>query len=311
MAKLFQGPVFSLPMFFKSDGSLDIASLENYTHQICSLNDVEAVYSMSYNTRYMQLSIDEIIFINKLIFSICETYSVPFICGHPITCTKDGLRDYLRKLNLAGKATISVLYPERYFNIPSPLLDYHLAPVELGYDVLIHEMKLVSGFNGSLVDWDLQILKELLSNKNVIGMKEDSKNNDLARPLLQTYSSTKNIIIAGGGKRRALELRSEGLNTWLNGSFMMFPELCSAFMEAWRNNDELSLDRYIELVEAPLFDGIINRYGWHVGHKAVLAARGFCELVERSPMPVVSSTEMLQITQSVKAIEEKSRNLLL
>lgn len=310
MAKLFKGPVFSLPMFFKSDGSIDIASLESYAHKICNISDIQAVYSMSYNTRYMQLSNDEIIYINRLIYSICESYSVPFICGHPITCTEDELTNYLKKLGLAGKITISVLYPERYFNIPKQILDYHLAPVSLGYDVLIHEMKLVSGFDGSLVDWNLNILSKLLSHDKVTGIKEDSKNDVIARSMLRTFSKKKNIIIAGGGKRRAMNLRREGLETWLNGSFMMFPELCGAFMTAWRNNKEDELSRYIELIEAPLFDRIINKYGWHVGHKAVLAARGFCKLAERSPMPVVPQKEFAGIQQSVQVIEENCKALL-
>lgn len=310
MTRLYQGPVFSLPMFFNSDQSLDITALENYTHKICNVPDLQAVYSMSYNTRYMQLSDEEIISVNKLIYSICESYSVPFICGHPITCTQNALLDYLRKLDLAGKATVSVLYPERYFNIKDQLLEYHLAPVSLGYDVLIHEMKLVSGFDGSLVDWDLNLLDELVSHQKVIGLKEDSKNDAIAGPLLNRFSKTKNIIIAGGGKRRAMALREKGIKTWLNGSFMMFPELSGYFMQAWQNNDEDALEQYIELIETPLFDGIINVYGWHVGHKAVLAARGFCELEERSPMPVVNQNEMNNILQSVRTIEGNLRMLL-
>lgn len=310
MTKLFRGPVFSMPMFFNSDQSLDIKALEIYTHKICNVPDIQAVYSMSYNTRYMQLSDDEIVFVNTLIYNICESYSIPFICGHPITCTQNTLLDYLRKLDLAGKATISVLYPERYFNIKDQLLEYHFAPVSLGYNILIHEMKLVSGFDGSLVDWDLNLLDELLSHEKVIGLKEDSKNDAIAGSLLDGFSKTKNIIIAGGGKRRAMTLREKGIKTWLNGSFMMFPELSGHFMKAWNNNNEDALEQYIELIEAPLFDGIINFYGWHVGHKAVLAARGFCELEERSPMPVVSQKEMNNILQSVRTIEENSRMLL-
>ena len=304
MIRPFKGPIFSCPMFFDDDLNIDYKSLEAYLTKICSLKDVNALYSMSYNSRYMQLSEKEICDVNRFIYSICKAFSVSFICGHPITCTKDSLLTYADNLDLAGEAALSILYPERYFGIAEALIEYHLAPISLGYEVLVHEMKLISGFDGTLIDWDLSVLDSILKHDMVTGIKEDSKNDDISIPLIKKYANKKNIIIAGGGKRRAMALEKYGIQCWLNGSFMMFPELYEPFMSAWNSKNTNFLNKYIEIVEAPLFAEVLNRYGWHVGHKAVLAARGFCALNERSPMPVLQAKDFAIVKEKVFQIEK-------
>jgi len=258
----------------------------------------------------MQLSDEEIIHINQVAYSICSDKNIPFICGHPFTSTKDTLLRYCEKLNLAGKASISVLYPERYFGIKKALIDYHTAPISLGYDVLIHQMKLVSGFNGSLIDWEQIVLENLLNNKQVIGMKEDSKNDLIAIPFIKKFADIKNIIVAGGGKERAMSLRKHGLKSWLNGSFMMFPEMCPYYMKALENNDQEFLNNYIEKVERVLFREVVGKYGWHVAHKAVLSIRGFCKYVERPPMPVLDFNEMDNVKLIVNKIENNLEKIV-
>jgi dihydrodipicolinate synthase/N-acetylneuraminate lyase len=244
MHKKYDGPVFSVPMFFNEDHSIDYRSLENYLLKISNMSCVQAIYSMSYNTRYMQLSFDEVIQVNQFISKICSDRSVSFICGHPITCTEADLIKYAEKLDLSGQATMSVLYPERYFGINKVLYEYHQAPISLGYDILIHEMKLTSGFDGSLIDWQIDNLSTLLEHPKVTGIKEDSKNDDIATEMISRYGNDKNIIVAGGGKRRAMQLRSVGLRTWLNGSLMMFPEIGDRFMRAYNECDQQFLTRF-------------------------------------------------------------------
>ena len=56
-----EGAVFSVPMFFKKNLDVDIISLEKYLRKCLSIKSIEVIYAMAYNTRFRQLSNNEIL----------------------------------------------------------------------------------------------------------------------------------------------------------------------------------------------------------------------------------------------------------
>ena len=70
-----KGAVFSVPMFFKSDKSIDFRSLDNYLIKCLENDTVEAIFSMAYNTRYRQLNSEELFEVNKKCCQLASTYN--------------------------------------------------------------------------------------------------------------------------------------------------------------------------------------------------------------------------------------------
>lgn len=295
-----RGAVFSVPMFFKQDKSVDFHSLKSYLITCLKSEGVEAIFSMAYNTRYRQLTDEELFEVNKLCCQLANKYNKKAIIGHAYTITNSELNDYCNAIKKYNPYAISLLYPERYYGIDSALIDFFSIPKKSGIPVLIHEQKLVSGFDGSLIDWPKELLTAVFQDSNVIAVKEDSKNDQITADVMNMSRKFNfDVIVAGGGKKRVRKLIKEiDLKCWLNGSLMLFPEISKQVCDAYLNQNEAFTNMYEEKIETPYFDEVISKLGWHVGHKAALHILGYCELEERNPMPTISK-DKLEIYKSL------------
>ncbi|MBB87549.1 MAG: hypothetical protein CMP06_09650 [Xanthomonadales bacterium] len=280
-------------MFFRADESIDWPALEGYLGRIAPNAGVACLYAMAFNTRYLQLSVDEIHAVNRLTCEAARDKGVPAIVGHPIGQQEaDLLRFCERAASEYQPDAISVLFPERYFGQDAPVLSYLEAPVRAGLSCFIHQMKLVSGFDGSLVDWPEALLDQALGLPGVVGMKEDSKDDAIACDLLARFGETHSIVIAGGGKRRAAELAKAGhLRSWLNGSLMLDSKPAGAIYQAIMDGDAPTVQRYLETIERPYFDEVVGPLGWHVAHKLALEVAGYGTRHERKPMTTATSAQ--------------------
>lgn len=289
--KVFEGAVFSVPMFFEASGKIDFRSLQSYLELCCEQKSIRVLYSMAYNTRYMQLSYNEILQVNKLVCEIASGAGKLSIVGHPLNLTSNELTDYVEAVSSFNPYAFSILYPERYFSNNEAIVDYLNIPQKFSQNLVIHEMQLISGFNGQLINWPTDLLEQAMRLPNCVGIKEDSKDDSITELAIDIASETKtNIILAGGGKRRAIRfLETRGLKTWLNGSLMLDPKKADKVNSIFLSNDKELIGKYITNIEEPYFDEFIANVGWHVGHKFALSRAGYCENKERAPMPTLST----------------------
>lgn len=301
-----RGAVFSVPMFFKQDKSVDYEALKNYLIICLKSEGVEAIFSMAYNTRYRQLTNKELFEVNKLCCQLANKHDKKAIIGHAYTITNSELNDYCNAIKKYNPYAISLLYPERYYGIDSALIDFFSIPKKRGIPVLIHEQKLVSGFDGSLIDWPQELLTSVFQDSNVIAVKEDSKNDKITEYVMNmSRKSNFDVIVAGGGKKRVRKLIKEiDLKCWLNGSLMLFPEISKQVFDAYLNKNESFMNWYEENIETPYFDKVISKFGWHVGHKAALHVLGYCDLEEREPMPKLSLEKLSLVKEIVLKMKE-------
>lgn len=306
-----QGSIFSIPMFFKKDKSIDFISLKNYIIKCLDNPGVDVIYAMSYNTRLRQLNFEEIVEVSKLCCELANSFGKKAIVGHPYTITNDEFHNYCQIVKEFNPFAISVLYPERYYAINQPLVDFYSVPKNSGLKVLVHEQKLVSGFDGSLIDWPDNLINEVFKDDNIIAVKEDSKNDIITKKILElSEKSDLNIIVAGGGKIRARKLIKEAnLKCWLNGSLMLFPEITDKIVNAYLNDDKNLIEWYEKNIEIPYFDLLIKKVGWHIGHKAALHFLGYCELEERAPMPQMSTEDFNSFKPLLEELKSKARNI--
>ena len=262
MDKELPGLTISSPLFFNADESIDYDTLGRYLDDVCVNKHVSAVYSMAYNTRYRMLSDDEVLEVNRFITRRVKSRGHKVYVGHPYIFTRESLDAYLFEIAKDSPDGISMLYPERYYGIDDPIIEFLRAPLKHGLGVVLHEMKLVSGFNGELIDWPLSLLEKVFEEVPLIAIKEDSKSNDVTQLVLDlAKKSGVHCVLAGGGKIRAEEFIRRGMLTWLNGSTMFLPKLIDRTYLAFVDSDENYKEWYLEYVERPFFSQIVSNCG--------------------------------------------------
>ena len=129
--------------------------------------------------------------------------------------------------------------------------------------------------------------------KSVYQVYKDASINNNWNEILTEECKKNNVacILAGGGKSRVLKFITKGLTTWLNGSTMFCPKVIDLIYSAIMRNQTDTINYYIENIEKPFFNDVVNRYGWHISHKAALEFFGYGKRYERFPHPSLSSED--------------------
>lgn len=308
--KELPGLTISSPLFFNSDESIDYDTLGRYLDDVCANNYVSAVYSMAYNTRYRMLSNDEVLDVNRFITRRVKAYGHKVYVGHPYIFTLESLNTYLAEIAKDEPDGISMLYPERYYGIDEPVIEFLKTPLKHGLNVVLHEMKLVSGFNGELVEWPLSLLEKVFEEVTLVAIKEDSKSNDVTNLVLDlSKNHGVHCVLAGGGKIRAEEFIQQGMTTWLNGSTMFLPRLIDKTYLAFIKNDTAYKEWYLKNIERPFFDEVVKKFGWHLAHKAALEYFGYGCRSERFPHAEMTNKDYMTASQTFGKIFDSYMNL--
>ncbi len=309
--KEYPGLTVSIPLFFNKDESIDYQTLNRYIEDLGTQKHISAIYSMAYNTRYRMLSDEEVYSLNIKILELTKKNGIACYVGHPYIFDRGRLENYLKEIAKFNPAGISMLYPERYYNIDEPLLEFLEMPAKFGMKVVLHEMKLISGFNGDLINWPEKLLRKVIKLDSVIGVKEDSKDDAVTRFVLdECKKNNVKCILAGGGKLRALKFIDEGLDTWLNGTTMFFPKAIDVIYPAVMNRDMETINYYNENIEKPFFQKIVNKCGWHLAHKAALEFFGYGQRYERFPHAILPDKDFIQLSSIFSNIKKSLEKLV-
>jgi len=294
--KKYPGLTVSIPLFFNQDESIDYQTLFRYINDIGKQKQISAIYSMAYNTRYRMLSDEEVLNLNIKILELTNKNKIDCYVGHPYVFDRVRLENYLQEISKHKPSGISMLYPERYFGIDKPIIEFLEMPAKFGLKVVLHEMKLISGLDGELVNWPEKLLRKAIKLDSVIGVKEDSKDDEITSIVFDECKKQDVMcILAGGGKTRALKYITKGLNTWLNGTTMFYPKAIDIIYPAVMNNDTKIINYYNENIEKPFFNNVVKKYGWHLSHKAALEFFGYGKRHERFPHAILADKDFQKI----------------
>ncbi|MDA8554976.1 hypothetical protein N9K98_07165 [Luminiphilus sp.] len=306
----FPGLTISCPLFFNSDESIDFETLERYLDNVCQNKNISAVYSMAYNTRYRMLRDDELLEVNAFVIKKVKSFGHSVYVGHPYVFTRSSLDKYLSSIANLKPSGVSMLYPERYYGLDDFVIEFLRAPFHHGIDVVLHEMKLVSGFDGSLVDWPVQLLERVFDEVPLVAVKEDSKSDEIALRVLELCKQKGvHFVLAGGGKVRALKFLDKGMTTWLNGSTMFLPQLIDRTYTAFVAGDKTYQAQYLDTIEKPFFEAVVSKHGWHLAHKAALEFFGYGERFERFPHARMSNASYASVKPTLEQISVSSRDI--
>lgn len=306
-----KGPVFSIVTPFNSDDSIDYKSLEKYVDYAYK-QGAKNFYVMGYNSRYSELSWDEIkelnAFVTKKVKSLDSSNLM--IVADPLHCSTKVSLEFAKHAEEVGADIISIICREKYYSDEQILAHYKYINDNSNIGILIHEMPFLSGYGGPSVNWPLSLLDKICSLEHVVAVKEDAKDDAYSKEVIETIKDKVSIVISGGGVRQWLRFAEDGCQAWLNGFGVFEPKLELNFWKAYREKNEKILTDIIEKIEVPFFANGVKKHSWHLTIKAALESRGHMSRHERLPMLALSNEKAKEISDLLSSlpIEELMRD---
>ena len=287
---------------FDSNNKIDFEGIKRYIDYLYS-GGARKFYAMAYNSRYSQLTDNEILDLNtfciKYVKSIDNDNIV--IVGDPIHCSTETSLEFAQKAKEDGADMISLIVREKFFDDQQVLDHYNYIGEKSNFPILVHEMPFLSGMNGKQMNWPLSLLNKLKTIPHIVAIKEDAKDFKMTKQILKLEPDIK--IIIAGRKKTLLDYKEYGARAYLNGISIIDARIGELFWKAWNENDKDLIDNIISKIEDPFFETVVKKYGWHRCNKAILEAAGFFSRKERMPMPELNDTEFEEIKSSLKIIK--------
>ncbi|MDW7695811.1 dihydrodipicolinate synthase family protein [Flammeovirgaceae bacterium SG7u.111] len=286
------GPVFSIMTPFKEDESIDFASLEKYLEKIHEAGG-NIFYVMGYNSRYSQLSWEEIKtlnqFVSKKVKELDKNHIM--IVADPLHCSTKTSIEFANHAEKIGADMISLIVRERFYSEDQIFNHYNLIAQNSSTAILIHEMPFLNGYGGPTVNWPISLLDRLADLEHVVAVKEDAKDDAYSKDVVAKLRDRVSIVISGGGKRQWLRFADIGCQAWLNGIGVFEPKLATLFWQYYQNGNKDGYMKIIEEVEVPFFERGVQKYSWHLTIKAALEARGIMKRKDRMPLQELGENE--------------------
>lgn len=284
--KKIRGPVFSvLTPFNPITEDIDYESLEKYIQNIYDAGG-NVFYVMAYNSRYSQLTFEEIKELNAFVARKVKELSSQniVIVADPPHCSTKVSIEYSKHAENSGADLISLIVRERFYSEDQIFKHYQLINNSCGIGMLIHEMPFLNGLGGPLVNWPLSLLDRIADLQNVVAIKEDAKDDTYSIEVIKTLKDRLSIIISGGGKSQWLRFGDQGCQAWLNGIGVFEPKIATSFWKAWKKNKKDYCNRIINEIEKPFFEYGVQKYGWHLAIKVALEHFNVMSRHDRMPL---------------------------
>jgi len=297
------GPFYTIFTPFSEDDSIDYEVLEKYL-TLLYMQGARKFYAMAYNSRYSQLTHEEILVLNAFCVKILKDLDQNniVIVGDPIHCsTKESLK-FSQHAKESGADLISLIMREEYFSDEQVLEHFSIIGRGSDFPLLVHEMPFLSGADGSQMHWPQSLLKKLPKIPEIAALKEDAKDFEVACQAFELEPEIK-VILAGGGKSRFREFFPRGARCWLNGISIIDASIGEEFWQAIQSNDVETQDFIIDKLETPFFGGVTKKYGWHRTNKALLQAAGLMHRRDRMPLKHLSDNEFLDVVEVYKQVQ--------
>lgn len=287
---------------FCADQSINYEELEKYISVLFS-QGARKFYVMAYNSRYSQLTSNEIFELNEFCIKLTKRLDSNniIIVGDPIHCSTKETIEFTKHAKEVGADLVSLIVREKYFSDEQILDHYAMVGNETGMAILVHEMPFLSGADGSQIQWPLSLLKSLKTIPQIAALKEDAKNFDVTCSALELEPDIR--IIIAGVKASFMQYRDHGARAYLNGISIIDARIGELFWKSYETNDQETIQFIIEELEAPFFDQCAAKFGWHRVNKAILQAAGLMHRRDRMPLKHLSDAEFILVQSIYQKIE--------
>jgi len=297
---MIKGPVFSIITPFKNNGKyIDYESLENYINFLYE-GGARIFYAMAFNTRYLLMSEDEILKVNEIVIKKVKSYSDTYvIVGDPLDCSTDTSIRFAQHAKENGADMISLIYRAYLFFDDHVYEHYKKVAETVDIDILVHEMPFNKGIpaiqDGS---WSLDLLNRLADIPNVKAIKEDTKNDEYTRKIVDLLSDRVDVIVSGNGLQQWLKV-SDKCQAWLSGIGNFAPKLEVDFFKT----QDMEI---IEKVEKPFF-WCKDNLSWHLSIKSALEHLGIMSREERMPYIALNNVQHKKVTDIIDEIRNSKK----
>lgn len=301
--KKIKGPVFSIVTPFLPNDEIDFDALDKYISYAYK-QGAKNFYVMGYNSRFSELSWDEIKTLNKFVTTKVKSLNPNnlMIVADPLHCSTKVSLEFAKHAEEIGADVISLICREKFYSEDQIFAHFNYVAQNSNIGILIHEMPFLSGYGGPSVNWPITLLDRICSLEHVVAVKEDAKDDDYSREVVKTIKDKVSIIISGGGKRQWLRFADQGCQSWLNGIGVFEPGLAVNFYNKYLEGDKKFVENIIENIEVPFFERGVKRFGWHLTIKAALEARGHMSRYERLPMLALDDKNAMQIKELINCL---------
>lgn len=302
-----EGCVYTVFTPYDEQENIDYESLERYLNHLY-IGGARKFYVMAYNSRYSQLKHSEIMELNEFCIKLLKRLDPEnlVVVGDPIHCSTKESTEFAVHAKETGADLISLIVREKYFN-DEQILD-HFAEVgrNSNMPILVHEMPFLSGYDGTQMHWPHSLFRKLPSIPEIVALKEDAK--DFETTCLALELEPRIRVVIAGRKSTLMQYKPFGAKSYLNGISMLDARIGEAFWQAWKNDDQKTIDFILNQLEAPFFDQCASKYGWHRTNKALLQAAGFMHRRDRMPLKHLNDTEYQEVVtvhnQVAKSIQD-------
>ena len=303
------GPVFTIFTSFNDDLSIDYESIDRYIQYLYD-GGARIFYVMPYNSRYSQLSEKEIYDLNE--FCVKSVKSIDsnniIIVADPIHCSTETTLNFTNHAKECGADAISLIVREKFFSDEQVINHFSFIAEKTNFPIVVHEMPFLSGKNGKQMHWPKSLLEKLKTIPQIVAIKEDAKDEEMAEFVLSLQPDIK--IIFAATKRIFTPLKKYGLSSYLNGISIIDARIAIKFWESWNNNDLEVMNFIIENIEDPFFLGPVKKYGWHMCNKALLQSIGLMNRIDRMPMPTLTDDKYQEIIECSNEIRNKIEEIV-
>ena len=224
---------------------------------------------MPYNGRYSQLSMDEILSLNRFVIkeSKVANKETLVIVSDPIHCSTADSIKFAVDAKKNGADLFSSICREKFYS-NEQIISHYEKLGDANIPIFIHNMPFLSATDSQIIHWPIDLVYNLSKLDHVFAMKEDTKDINYAKKLMELPIEAK--LIFAGRKSYLLELIDLNIDGYLNGISMINPAISHHFWELYKNKKIKDLSDFVKKVDDPFWDVLVKRLGWHRCNKASL-----------------------------------------
>lgn len=302
LKKRLDGPFYTIFTPFAEDESVDFDVLRSYLTTLYN-QGARKFYAMAYNSRYSQMKQSEIMEMNAFCAKTLKDLDKEniVIVADPIHCSTEESLEFAVHAKESGADIISLIMREKYFSDEQVLEHFSYIGRGSNFPLLVHEMPFLSGFDGNQMHWPSSLIASLPSIPEIVALKEDAKDYEIACQAFALEPEIK-VILAGGGKARFRQFYDKGARCWLNGISIIDADIAEVFWRAMLEDDLKTQDFIIEKLEQPFFGSVAKKYGWHRTNKALLEAAGLMSRRDRMPLQHLNDVEFGDVEKVYKEV---------
>jgi len=259
---------------------------------------------MAFNTRYLLMTNDEIKSINKFVIEKVKALNNNniVIVGDPLNCSTQTSIEFAKHAKECGADVISLIY-RSYLFFDDHVYNHYKTVADAVPDIgiLVHEMPFMKGIpqhqDGK---WSMDLINRLADIPSVIAMKEDAKQDEYTRKVVNLISNRVSIVVSGNGLQQWSKV-SDKCASWLTGIGNLWPQTELEFYNAHLKGDTKSCNKIIEKIEKPFF-WVKDNLSWHLGIKSALKTLGIMERHERMPYQPLNDEQHKKVKKIVENI---------